>query len=159
MLVPIDMGVCRLSRVRVSLAARLGRRNTSKTPCPSTLRQYPPSCLNMASPKHIDPSTIPFTPIPPPPNPNAICRISFLLNGMMRTNRRVFVDQKQDEMIDVPAWGFLIEKETEDGVHMIVWDLGCRKVRRLKGRSGRGFGEYSRKTMSPTCFSQFTLII
>lgn len=82
------------------------------------------------SAQHVDPATIPYSPISPAPTPQSVVSLAFLLNGMMRTNRRFFVDLPADEAIDCPAWGYLITKTHPDGrTERIVVDPGCRKVR------------------------------
>ncbi|KAI9003404.1 hypothetical protein DFJ74DRAFT_694746 [Hyaloraphidium curvatum] len=77
---------------------------------------------------HVDPASLPWHGIPPPPSPDATVSVSFLLNGVLRTNKRLFVNQAADEQIECPVFGALIEKKLSTGVvDRIVWDPGCRK--------------------------------
>ncbi|KAJ3022574.1 UNVERIFIED_CONTAM: hypothetical protein HDU68_009032 [Siphonaria sp. JEL0065] len=89
---------------------------------------------------HIDPVSLPFTPLPAPPSKDAIVKVSILLNGRFESDPRIFVlDNKaltgkpNPPILDkekqlFPVFCFLVEKELSDGkVERTLFDLGIRK--------------------------------
>ncbi|KAJ3022578.1 UNVERIFIED_CONTAM: hypothetical protein HDU68_009036, partial [Siphonaria sp. JEL0065] len=98
----------------------------------------PTTTVSTPRPKHINPHSIPFTPLPAPPNASATVKVSILINGRFTANPHLFVmkdptntaTDEETPWSAYPVFCFLLEKEVEDGkIERTLFDLGIRKDR------------------------------
>jgi hypothetical protein len=69
-----------------------------------------------------------WTPIPSPPTPKAIVKVSLIPTSKLVAPLRLFTPSaNDDETEEAPSWSFLIEK----GDEAILFDMGLRAVCRL----------------------------
>jgi hypothetical protein len=69
----------------------------------------------------------PWTPIPSPPTPEAVVKVSLIPTSKLVAPLPLFTPgAKDDETEEAPSWSFLIERGNE----AILFDLGLRAVRR-----------------------------
>ncbi|KAI9346233.1 hypothetical protein BDR26DRAFT_956051 [Obelidium mucronatum] len=86
---------------------------------------------------HVDPLSLPFTPLPPSPSPSSLVKVSLLLNGRFSSNPRIFVLESKtlknppilnNNLQLFPVFCFLVEKKFENGkLERTLFDLGIRK--------------------------------
>lgn len=68
----------------------------------------------------------PWTPLPLPPSPDAIVKVSIIPLPAIDAPSDVFTTLRPPgEVEKMPCWSFLIEK----GEEAMLWDLGLREVR------------------------------
>ncbi|ORY33626.1 hypothetical protein BCR33DRAFT_856261 [Rhizoclosmatium globosum] len=87
---------------------------------------------------HIDPHSLPFTPLPLPISSSAWVKVSILINGRFSANPQLFVlkqDTKENHELDDEWWAypvfcFLVEKQLPNGkTERTLFELGIRKDR------------------------------
>ena len=78
----------------------------------------------------LDPSTFPFSELPPPTSASAFCKLTALRTGEGHGPKQFFISPaKEGEISDVPCFAFLIEKTKEDGESVrVMFELGIREV-------------------------------
>jgi hypothetical protein len=90
-----------------------------------------------------------FTPLPSPPNRDAVVHVSCLKAGKGIAPQHRFIDPvfKEDGKLYMPDHAFLVEKRAKNGIRRLVFDLGMRE----DGRPLKEAYSQARETFGFSC--------